>query len=587
MTTVLRPSILLHSLVLMSALLASMAQAESASRQLATIADDYAERLVEQTPYLQMMAGRRVTGLPVETFEQAERNADHARTQLELLEQLDTSKLDHQERLTLAMLSREFQLTIEGLDYFWLSFGLTPYNAGVTLSFLLPTALTTAPLDTAEDVDLYLALLADVGRWLDDARARLEEQARRDIRLPKEALPGARKTFDSLRAGLPALAAVADGRTAGLPAVEVERLQRGIDAVLAQTTLNAVDRLLDAMGAEYESKAPESVGMGQYPDGKAAYRFAIRKQTTMDLDPEVIHQRGLDYLADTQQRMQAIRDRLGFEGTAQDFHEQMRSDPRFFAKTPEEVADRYMAYIRRIEPLIPQYFSVLPAAPYGVKRLDPAAEAGMTFGMYEAPKGPGTVGNYRFNGSNLDERPMVWTAALIYHELIPGHHFHIALQNENTDLDEFRKKTALLYPAYTEGWANYAASLASEMDLLADPYEEYGWLLFDSFLSARLVLDTGMNHFGWSLSKARAFMRENTFSGEAEVVSETLRYSTDMPAQALAYKLGFERIWEIRRAQEQRLGDAFDIRKFHAAVLDSGAMPMPLLEQHVDWYLSH
>ena len=332
--------------------------------------------------------------------------------------------------------------------------------------------------------------------------------------------------------------------------------------------------------------APEAVGLGQYPGGPEAYRFAIRQETTMDLDPEDIHERGLAYMADIQQQMQAIRDELEFEGTAEEFHDRMREDPRLYAKTPEEVEERYMAYIREVEPHIPDYFSVLPEAPYGVKRLDPAAEPGMTFGFYQPPSPASPRGNYRYNGSKLESRPMVWTGPLIFHELIPGHHFHIALQRESEASTELRKLSSLFYAAFTEGWANYAASLALEMGILDDPYERYGWLLFDAFIANRLVVDTGMNHLGWSREKAMAYMRANTFSSEEETATETLRYSTDMPAQALAYKLGFEKMREIRAAQEAKLGDAFDIRTFHDAVLGSGAMPLPVLEAHVDRVMS-
>ena len=175
---------------------------------------------------------------------------------------------------------------------------------------------------------------------------------------------------------------------------------------------------------------------------------------------------------------------------------------------------------------------------------------------------------------------------LIYHELIPGHHFHIALQREDEASSEFRKNSALFYAAFTEGWANYAAGLGIEMGILQQPYDRYGWLLFDAFITNRLVVDTGMNHLGWPLEKARQYMMANTFSSEEETATETLRYSTDMPAQALAYKLGLEKIREIRAAQQAKLGEGFDIRTFHAAVLGSGAMPLPVLEEHVDWYMS-
>jgi uncharacterized protein (DUF885 family) len=230
---------------------------------------------------------------------------------------------------------------------------------------------------------------------------------------------------------------------------------------------------------------------------------------------------------------------------------------------------------------VDEYFTLKPKAPYGVKRLDPASEAGMTFGYYQVPTVMDNTGYYLYNGSNLDERPMIWAGPLIYHELVPGHHFHLALQREHAELSEYRKNGTYV-GAFNEGWANYAASLALEMGLLEDPYERYGWLLFDSFATMRLVVDTGLNYFGWDLEKARQYMLENTFQSETEVASEVLRYSTDMPGQALGYKLGFEKIREIRAKVEARQGEAFDIRAFNAAVVGSGAIALDLLEDHVN-----
>jgi uncharacterized protein (DUF885 family) len=182
---------------------------------------------------------------------------------------------------------------------------------------------------------------------------------------------------------------------------------------------------------------------------------------------------------------------------------------------------------------------------------------------------------------------MVWSGALVYHELVPGHHFHIALARENEQASDFRRSVPLLYAAFTEGWANYGASLAYEMGIMNDPWDRYGWLLFDAFITNRLVVDTGMNYLGWSLEQARVYMMANTFSSREEADTETLRYSTDMPAQSLAYKLGYEKIREIRTFQEQKWGDQFDIRKFHAATVGSGGMPLPMLGHHVDWYMKN
>lgn len=207
----------------------------------------------------------------------------------------------------------------------------------------------------------------------------------------------------------------------------------------------------------------------------------------------------------------------------------------------------------------------------------------MTFGYYQPPTPDEPVGRYYYNGSKLDQRPQIWAGPLIYHELIPGHHFHIALQSENEELPSYRREY-LSASAFNEGWGNYGALLAREMGLLDDPYDRYGAALFDVFISARLVLDTGMNLLGWPLEEARAYMREHTFQSETEIATETLRYSTDLFGQALAYKGGLEKLVELRETVRGRAGGSFDIRDFHDAVLGSGAMPLTILERHVRWH---
>ncbi|QIB66984.1 DUF885 domain-containing protein [Kineobactrum salinum] len=557
-----------------------------AAEKLQAISDEYVGYVVNTNPYLKLISGERVTALPDQTLNTARRRVAVLRDLLERLRNVDRNALPYNDSLTHDILRRELTMAIEGLDHFWLGFNVTPYQAGYTFSTLLPVALGNAALEDAGDVAAYLALVEDVGRFVNDQQQRLEQQAQRGIRLPKPALPGVRNVFHGLRRDLPQLVAVAPDRMTALDDTLRRELTDRIPSLLESRLFPAIDKLLGYLGADYEEQAPESVGLGQYPGGAAAYAFAIRRETTLDLDPEAIHQHGLDYLEKIQDEMAAIRNELGFEGTAAAFHQQMGADPQFLARTPRQVEQRYQSYIDRIEPHILDYFSTLPEAPYGVRRLDPAAEAGMTFGYYQAPSPGNPMGLYRYNGSNLESRPMVWTGALIYHELIPGHHFHIASQRENEDLSEFRKLTGLIYAAFTEGWANYAASLSLEMGIMDDPYDRYGWLLFNSFISSRLVLDTGMNHFGWSLQQARQFMLDNTFSSEEEVNTETLRYSTDLPAQALAYKLGYEKFRAIREAAETRMGQEFDIREFHTAILDYGAMPLPGLEQHVKTVLN-
>jgi uncharacterized protein (DUF885 family) len=192
-------------------------------------------------------------------------------------------------------------------------------------------------------------------------------------------------------------------------------------------------------------------------------------------------------------------------------------------------------------------------------------------------------GVYYFNGTHLSERTLATMPSLIYHELIPGHHFHFASQKENKLLHPLRQNS--FFNAFNEGWAEYAAGLAGEVGLYSDPHERYGRLLMDAFVVARLVVDTGMNALGWSLEQARAYMREHTALSEAEIASESLRYSTDIPAQGLAYKLGEIKVKTLRDRARSALRDRFDIRDFHDAVLGSGGMPLDVLEWHVSRWI--
>ena len=193
------------------------------------------------------------------------------------------------------------------------------------------------------------------------------------------------------------------------------------------------------------------------------------------------------------------------------------------------------------------------------------------------------MGYYNYNGSKLDERSWVGLEAISFHELVPGHHFQIALQNENEALPAFR--TASYYTAFGEGWGSYSSQLGLEAGMYRDLYSRYGMYVLESFLATRLVVDPGMNYLGMSLEEARQFMRENTLASETEIATESLRYSTDLPGQALGYQMGKRKILELRTRARAALGDRFDIRRFHEAVLKNGSVPMVVLERQVDWFI--
>ncbi len=537
-----------------------------------------------RSPYLQVRAGSLLRELPDYTPEYAAEDVAFAHSMLARLDTLVLDALEHEDAVTAAMLRWDAEMTVAGEPYYWLGFPYTPYVAGFGFNFVhgqLPAHPFSDPQGHPEN---YLTVLSEYADRLEQLRAHVDGQIERGIYLSRHALPGAISTFESYRGFVPQLMTVADERLEALGAEERESFKAEVADAIDGRILPAFDAFLEVLrSGDYAANAPDAVGLAHYPDGEAYYRYLVRYSTTMEVTPEELHELGKRRLAEIEAEMAAIREEVGFKGTKEEFHQKLRTEAQFFAETPEEVEAKFNEYIARIEPLIGDYFRTLPEAPYGVKRLEEAAEASMTFGYYQSPTPEEPMGRYRYNGSKLDERPQIWAGPLIYHELVPGHHFHIASQGENESLPMYRREY-LGSTAFVEGWGNYGALLAGEMGLLDDPYDRYGAALFDAFLTNRLVIDTGMNLLGWSLEEGRQHMREHTFQSETEIATETLRYSTDLNAQALAYKAGLEKLIELRDEARAMAGERFDIRDYHDAVLGSGAMPMTVLEEHVDWY---
>jgi len=222
-----------------------------------------------------------------------------------------------------------------------------------------------------------------------------------------------------------------------------------------------------------------------------------------------------------------------------------------------------------------------PVAKPTVKRLPLELEAGMTFGYYDPPKKPGEDGVYFYSGNGIPDRMQMNAAPVIFHELVPGHHVHITRQQENEALPALRRNT-FNFGTFNEGWAEYSAGLAEEEGLYDNPYDYYGWLSHQRFVAQRLVVDTGLNALGWTLQRAHAYMSANTLEKPEQVTSEVLRYSTDLPAQALCYRMGFLKFRALRAKAKDTLGPKFDLADFHEAILEQGCLPIPVLERSLE-----
>ena len=566
--------------VVVAVLLVWPAAGHAQSAVLARLLTATQERTISNSTALQSRYGRTIERLPSVSLAADEADAAFARALLDTLGTLDRARLTASEQVSAETLEWTLQGWVQAPKYHWLSFAsITPYQSPLMGELLFLGR--DMPLDTPEARARYLARLGEIAPLADSIRMGLEARASRGNRLNKE----------EVRQVTRALLSLTKRGTASPYAPPAMRLEAVQDAGFTGAVTKIIDESLNPalaglvayLGSELQ-KAPEEVGLKQYPGGEEYYRYLVSRSTTLDLTPEEIHQRGLDHIARLERSMDSLLRVIGFKGTRKEFLAAMNRDPRFRAKTPEEVGARYDRYHEAIKPLVGKLFSRTPKAPGEFRRLNPALEGSQTYGFYQMPSPASPVGIYFYNASNLETRSLFTVANIAYHELVPGHHFQLSLAQENPDLPPFRRDFAAV--AFTEGWAEYASGLAGELGLFSDPYDLYGRLISEAFLTTRLVVDPGMNLLGWSREKAMQFMRDHTMMAESEIASESLRYSVDMPGQALGYKIGAFEFWRLRARAEKALGPKFDVRAFHALILDAGALPMKVVGQMVDRWIA-
>jgi uncharacterized protein (DUF885 family) len=527
------------------------------------------------------LSSRRSRDLMDITRGTVEARAERARSVLRRANAIDEAALTHDDWLTLAVLRWEAARDTLESHLYWFSSSLPAYATP-----LRPQALRAFPFRGADDVAAYMRQLRRYPPLLTAMLERERGRAERGIVLPRvqleRVLPFVR-SFEQPPERSPF--SVTDERLAALAPERAAELRHEVARIVVDSINPAIRRLAQYIEQELVLGAPDAVGISQYPGGGDAYASLVRLETTLDVTPEEVFRIGLRGVDSTERLMKTLRDSLGFTGSQAEFHASLRRDPRFYARTPEEVRARMLAYVARIEPAIPRFFSRTPRAPYGVRRMDPMREDLATFGSYSPPQGADPRGYYNFNGSNLSQRPLIGVGGLILHELFPGHHYQINLIRENDSLPELRRFNA--YLGNGEGWAEYAASvLGRDAAVYTDPYDRYGRLLSDNFLNVRLVVDAGMNIMGWSRERAMQFMREHTIASDVEIESETLRYAADIPGRALAYGMGYRAWIELRRKAEMALGSRFDVRRFHDAALSPGMVPLTVLQRHIDWWIA-
>ena len=504
---------------------------------------------------------------------------------LEKLDGIDPEALSAQERVNFAVYRpqiehaaaelrfRDYEMPFNADSSFWSDLG---FMAG-------------ADLRDAAAYRAYASRLRDVPRYFDQQIVNMRAGLARGFSVPRAVLDGR----DGSIAMVAELKSPEDASfwkpyarmPATIPAAEQEALRAEGRAAIREAVIPAFARLLTFFRNDYVPQARTTLAAEAMPDGAAWYREQIRKYTTLDQSPDEIHAIGLQEVASIRAEMEAIIDKLGFEGTSKgraaseqrfaDFLHFLRTDPQFYAKTPQELLDDAAWISKRVDGEVGKIIGTLPRGRFTIVEVPPEIAPFWTAGR-------GGAGTYWLNTYNLPSRPLYNLPALTLHESSPGHSLQQSLVNEQGEVPDFRKQ---YISAYGEGWGLYSEWLGKEMGIYRTPYEDFGRLTYAMWRACRLVIDTGVHHKGWSRDQALAYLRDNTALSEHEVTTEVDRYIS-WPGQALSYKLGEIAIMRLRREAEAALGTKFDVRKFRDVLLAQGSLPLPVLESQVRAYIA-
>lgn len=439
---------------------------------------------------------------------------------------------------------------------------------------------------TVRDYENYVARLNDTRRYFREQIANMRVGMRDGFTLPREIIGGVSQVIGGFRYESPeaiGLYAPFANFPATVPESERARLREAGRAAIANNVIPAFDEFRTFFETEYAPRARNTIAAQRLPNGRAYYADLVRYYTTLpDATPQQIHQIGLNEVARIRAAMEVEMRASGFQGTFAEFLTFLRTDPQFYATTPEQLLREGAWITREIDGQMPNFFGRIPRRPYTVRPVPAEIAPNYTAGRYSGGR-TDQAGEYWLNTYALNTRPLYVLPSLTAHEAAPGHHTQISLARELENLPEFRGS---FYPhAFGEGWGLYSERLGEEMGIYHTPYQRFGRLTYEMWRACRLVVDTGMHSMGWSRQRALDYLSENTALSTHEIRTEVDRY-IGWPGQALAYKMGELKIVELRQRAEAALGDRFDIRAFHDVVLGNGGVTLPVLERQVDEYIA-
>jgi uncharacterized protein (DUF885 family) len=495
---------------------------------------------------------------------------------------LDTTGFPQQEELNKTLMVRDLKMSLEGARF-------KPWEMSVSqfggLHIELPDLVTILSFETVKDYEDYVARLKAMPLLFDQTEVQMRKGMADGLMKPRLLLDQVAKQASEVATQQPEKSPFAKPFAKfpkTISEADQQRLREQGIAAIRDGVLPAYVKFTAFVHDEYAPKGRTELGMWALPDGEARYRFAIRHLTTTDLTAEQIHELGLKQIDEIEKQMLEIAQQQGFKDLAS-FNEHIKNDRKFYATSGQQVLDLYAGYVRNMEPELPKLFGRLPKArleaiPMEASRAKNSVPADYSMGASDGSR----PGHINVNEYDPEHRLTLNIEAIAYHEGIPGHHLQFSIAQELQDVPIFRRHES--YTAFVEGWALYSERLGKEVGRYQDPYSNYGRLENEMWRAIRLVVDTGVHEKHWTRDQMVEYFHRYTAMDEPNIQSEVDRYIA-WPGQALAYKLGQLQILNLREQARQQLGDKFDIRAFHDAVLANGALPLDVLNEQVTAWL--
>ena len=496
---------------------------------------------------------------------------------LKQLDGIDTRQLSPENRVNYAVYREQIRNFVADQQFKnW----EMPFNSDSAFWSDVGYDLGSDRLRTADDYRRYLDRLGQIPHYFQQQIDNMRLGLKRGFSVPREVLAGRDKS-------IAAVANLTDPTASSfyapfehmpdtIPADQAQALRGEALQRIRDQVIPAYANLLKFFDDEYVPQARTTLAAEALPDGKAYYRQQLREYTTLDLTPDQIHQIGLEQVAKIHAEMLDVMKQTGFKGSFADFLHYLRTDPQFYARTPQELLDKTAWVAKEVDGQMSRFFGHLPRLRFTIVPVPADIAPYYTSGR-------GGAREYLVNTYDLKARPLYSMPALTLHESYPGHSLQLELAEEQHNFPAFRRDGYI--SAYGEGWGLYSEYLGNEMGIYRTPYQKFGFLSYQMWRACRLVVDTGIHHMGWTRQQAIDYLTENTALSPLEIVNEVDRYIS-WPGQADSYELGYLTILRLRAKAEKALGDRFDIRAFHDTVLSTGSVPLPVLEQRIDRFIA-